>query len=71
MNRGSLRLARHRAWWEAGMYWGARLLVWAWVAALVFVMGMVLGGMLRGRPSPADPKEPRPLASTASLTAVN
>lgn len=69
MDRESLRTARLRMWWEAGMSWGTRLLAWAWIAALVFVAGMVLGGMLRegrGHTGPPVPQEQRPQVSVVT-----
>lgn len=42
MEKGNLRMVEYP---KTEVHWSVKLLAWAWIMAVVFIIGMVLGGI--------------------------
>ena len=61
MEKQNRREEWRQEWRRLWVRWESKLLMVAWAAALLFVTGMVLGGLLNHRNTPPSPPEDRPV----------
>ncbi|MCI8386625.1 MAG: hypothetical protein HFE95_09335 [Acutalibacter sp.] len=61
MNKQNRRIEWQEEWREFYSGWESRLLVVAWAAALLFVIGMALGGLLSHWHAAQGPERQKPV----------